>query len=422
MKIYTGFFILNIALGCKMQDLMYLIEENKEGSLQLKNGVLIASIDSSLFAGNYSHLLSEGDDKLTFNIPITMVMLIVMMKKTILAQDFDKNVFLEQYKEFIKTSIKAFPKSITIKIKQLHRYSVQYMLENGKDILTAKLATAAYSQNDTAGLAYTSSRSNAAEHSSFIQEYWDELGLSEVASNLLEINLTYSTNASVMASKNFSGSSQAVEISTADVFFKTLRQNIYNQCRSEDLHFNLVSIYVRYAMSLLSGTRLFHESANFTSYCDENSIWMISEKAQDIASGSRLIPLCNIMNTLLNNYQKLLEEKGLKNNFYLINDGKHIIFSSYEAHKLLQNTYDLDDREILEEYVRDIPLNSGRHLFTKLAIEYKVNAYYISAYLGHYSAGEEQFGIYSTLNVQDYCNSVKKITTKIAHLCGIKEL
>ncbi len=422
MKVYTGFFILNIILGCKIDELTHLLEENKKGLLQLKNGVITVGIDSSLFAGNYSKLLSQSEDKLTFNIPITMEMIIVMMKKTILAKDFDKDAFLEEYREFIKTSIKAFPKSITIKIKQLHRYAAQHMRENGEDVLTGKLATAVYSQNDTAGLAYTSSRTNAIEHSNFIQKYWDELELNDIVSNILDINTNFTTNISPIASEKFSGTSQVIETDTADVFFKVLRQNIYEQNHSDDINFNLVTIYVRYAMSLLSGTRSFNESANFTSRNNETGMWVISEKSYDIASGTRLVPLCNIMNTLLNNYQNLLVEKGLNNNFYLIIDANPIIFSSYEAYKFLQNTPYLDTCEILEEYTKDAPLNSGRHLFTKLAIEHKVNVYYISTYLGHYSASEEQLGIYSTLNVQDYCNSIKNITTKIAHICGIKEL
>jgi len=43
-----------------------------------------------------------------------------------------------------------FPKKITIKWKQLYRYLAQYAQENAKDVLTAKFATAAYVQNDTA--------------------------------------------------------------------------------------------------------------------------------------------------------------------------------------------------------------------------------------------------------------------------------
>ena len=229
MKIYTGFFILNIALGCKMQDLMHLLEESKGGALNLKNGLIYVKTDSSLFARNFSELLSQSDDTLSFNIPIPMAILIAEIKKTILAKEFDKDIFWEGYKEFIKKSLKAFPKRIMIKRKQVHRYLAQYMQENGSDVLTGKLATASYSQNDTAKLAYTSSRSNASGHSNLIQNYWDELGLSEVASNILGINTNFSTNVSTIASEKFSGTSQAVEINKADVFFKALRGNIYDQ-------------------------------------------------------------------------------------------------------------------------------------------------------------------------------------------------
>ncbi len=421
-KIYTGYFTLNVSLGCKIQDLMHLLQERKEGSLQLKNGVITVDIDSSLFAGNYSKLLSQSEDKLAFSIPIMMTMLIAVMKRTFLVKDFDEAYFSEGYKKFLKNSVKQFSKSITIKEKQVNRYLAQYMQGNGKDILTSKFATAAYTQNDTAKLAYTSTLSSATEHSQLIKKYWDELDLDEIASNIIGINIILATHTSAIASKTFSGTSQAVEISEANTFFTVLRQNIYDHNSDDNLHFNLVSIYTRYAMSLLVGTRPFIESANFTSYDEETGIWGISEKAQDIASGARLIPVCNTMKSILNTYQELLKEKGLKNNFYLIVDGKTVIFSKYLAHKFLQNTQNLDDSEILEVCIEGVPLNTGRHLFVRKAIEDLVNVHHISTYLGHYAAGEEQFGVYSTLDFQNYSDAVKTLTKKIAHECGIKEL
>jgi len=421
-KIYTGYFILNVSHGCKIQDLMSLLQEKGNGPLHLKNSVITVDIDSSLFAGNYSELLSQSENKLAFNIPIMMTMLIVMMKRTFLAKDFNQINFLEGYEKFLKNSVKQFSKRITIKWKQVNRYLAQYLQDKGKDVLTSKLATVSYTQNDTAKLAYTSTSSNAATHSQLIKEYWDELNLDEIVSNIVNINIIPSVSISTINTPNYSGGSQAVETSKANNFFKALRQNIYDCHNDEDLHFNLVSIYTRYSMSLLASTRPFIESANFTSYNEEIGIWVISEKAQDIASGTRLVPLCNIMNTLLKDYQKLLIERDLKNDFYLIIDGKPVIFSSYKAHKFLQDIHCLIDHEIIEEYVENVPLNSGRHLFTREAIDNKIDTHYIATYLGHYSANEEQFGIYSTLNVKDYCNPIKNNTTKIAQKCGIKEL
>jgi len=423
MKIFTSFFILNIVLGCKIEDLIFLLQENKEGSMKFKNSIVTVSLDTSIFADNHSKLLLQNDDKLSFNIPITMQMLIVSAKKTFQQKDFDKEVFLESYKQFIKDSIKNFPKRIIIKWKHLYRYLAQYSQENAKDVLTTKFATAAYSQNDTAKLAYTSSRTNATEHSQLIKEYWNKLGLDEAASEILDIPNSFVSDISSISTKEYSGSSQVIETNNASMFFESLRQNIYDyRHNNDDLYFNLVTIYIRYAMSLLAGTRPFKESANFSSYNEKSGIWMISEKAQDIASGTRLVPICYTMNKLIIGYKELLTHRGLENNFYLIINEHPVLFSSYEAYKYLQNAQSLNDCEVLEEYVKNVPLNSGRHLFTQKAIDALTNAYYISTYLGHYSAGEEYFGIYSTLNVSDYFKTITNITSQIAREYGIKEL
>jgi hypothetical protein len=424
MKIFTGFFILNIVLGCRIQDLVSLLQEKKEGSFRLKDSIVTVELDTSIFAENHSKLLFLSEDKLSFNIPISMQMLIAYTKRTFLKKDFDKEDFLEKYKQFIKDSIKEFPKKINLKWKYLYRCLAQYAQENEKDILTAKFATAVYSQNDTAKLAYASSRTNATEHSQLIKEYWNKLNLDQAVSNILDIPNIFASDISSMISRPFyAGTSQAIKTNEARTFFEIIRQNIYDyQHISKDLYFNLTSIYIRYAMSLLAGTRTFKESANFSSYNEKTAIWMVSEKAQDIASGTRLVPLCNIMNQLLVYYKKLLVQRNLENNFYLIVNGQYTLFSSYEAHKFIQNTQELKNQKVLEEYIKNVPLNTGRHLFTKKAIDALTNIYYISTYLGHFSAGEEQFGIYSTLNISDYFEAIISITSQIANECGIKEL
>lgn len=421
-KIYTGFFILNVSLGCSYDSVMHILLEKKQESLQLKNNVMTVDLDTSLFASNYSTLLVESDNKLQFNIPITMSILIVRLKKTFLNDEFNEEEFLAGYKKFLKSSVKKFPKKIIIKEMNLHRYLAQYVQKNAKDVLTSKFATVAYSQNDTAKLAYTSSRSNTVEHSQLIRNYWYTLDLNTVACDILDISNNYPTHTTSISSENYSGTSQSVEIDIAKDFFQILREKIYDCDEDEVLYFNLVTIYTRFAMSLLAGTRPFLESGNFDSYDEEVSLWVISEKSQDIASGTRMVPLCDTINNLLINYKKLLSDRGLKNNFYLLAADKYVKFRAYEAHKILKRTLNLEDDDILQQYIMNVPLNSGRHLFTKVAIDSLVNSYYISTYLGHYTAGEEQLGRYSTLDVLQYCKAIKKTTTKIAIDCGIKEL
>ena len=421
-KAYTGFFILSVILGAKPEDIMYLLQEKEEGSLEYKNATIEIKINNSLFANHYSSLLDKNKNVLKFGTHTILNILIIFMKRTINSKEFQKRIFLNSYKRFIKYAVKEFPKTITIKWNQTHRYLAQYMQENGKDVFTGKLITSAYTQNDTAKLAYTSTRSNATEHSHLLIEYWNTLDLNEVAKKIIGINSIPTSNTSSVASQDFTGSSQGVNAEKTTAFFITLRNNIFNTQEDQNLYFNLVSIYSRYAMSILAGTRTFKESGNFTSYNEELGIWFINEKAQDVASGTRLVPICDTLKSILYFYQKLLKEKGLKNNFFLTIDDEYVPFTVYLAHKIIKNTPNLEDGETLEEYVRDVPLNTGRHLFVRKAIDELVNVHYISTYLSHYAAGEEHLGIYSTLDINNYSKTIKTLTTKISHEYGIKEL
>jgi len=420
-KVYTGFYILAISMGCTPQYLLSFLLERKECPIQYKDSEITVNIDGSIFANHYSTLLDNNEHVLRFSIHSAMSMLIVWLKRLIL-EEFDTADFLDNYRIFIKHAVKKFPKRITIKWKQTHRYLAQYLQENGNDVLTAKLATSSYMQSDTAKLAYTSSRSNAVEHSRVLIEYWHELNLDTIVKKIIDINVIPASNASSLALQKFTGSSQGVNAEKATSFFMILSENIFNTLEDQNLHFNLVSIYSRYAMSILAATRPFKESGNFTSYHEEIGLWFISEKAQDIASGTRLVPICDSLKSILHFYQGVLKAKGLEKIFYLTIDEKHVPFTSYYAHKFIEDTTDLADREILQEFIKEVPLNTGRHIFVRKAVDELVNAHYISAYLGHYSAGEEHFGIYSTLNFRDYCITIKEITTKIAKEYGIKEL
>jgi len=80
------------------------------------------------------------------------------------------------------------------------------------------------------------------------------------------------------------------------------------------------------------------------------------------------------------------------------------------------------DRDTLKQFVDFAPLNSGRHLLTQKAIDNSVSANYIDSYLGHYAAGEEPLGKFSTFDVANYIDAINHITTKITNEYGIKEL
>jgi hypothetical protein len=177
-------------------------------------------------------------------------------------------------------------------------------------------------------------------------------------------------------------------------------------------------------MTFLLGTRDFLNSADFNSYSSVLGLWSINEKSQDDASGIRVVPVCPIMKKLLLTYNGLLVKKGLDNNIYLYADAQYIPFRDEKARMIIfgMDNFSQADRDTLMEFIDFAPLNSGRHLLTQKAIDDSVSANYIDAYLGHYGAGEEPLGKFSTFDVADYIDAINHTTTKIANEYGIKEL
>jgi hypothetical protein len=257
-------------------------------------------------------------------------------------------------------------------------------------------------------------------------QWWNILNLDSVSGALLGIpsNL-FETTVSVIAQQTFTGSGKVVDTKKAQNFFRIIHWNLHKYSSDSADYFNLVSIYIRYAMTFLLGTRDFSNSANFNSYSRELELWSIIEKSQDDASGIRVVPVCNTMQNLLSIYSKLLLQRGLKDkNVYLYTDSKYIPYRPEKAGILLSEIvgFTQKDRDALVEFVDFAPLNSGRHLLTQKAIDDSVSANYIDAYLGHYAAGEEPLGRFSTFDVADYVKEINHSTTKIANEYAIKEL
>jgi len=426
-EIYIGFFILCIVLGSHAETVLKLLRGDEENPLRLTDdGLICMDVDASLFASKInSSLLIQGKDSLCFSLSHMMRQLIAHLKRKLTATDIDDESFLSEYKKTIEEYAKhGFPKTISIKIKHVQRYLNSYIKTLDADILTSLLVTGVRSRNEGSKLAYTSTRSQADDHSELIKQFWNELELDESVSKMLGILNVFKTEVATVPKQEFTGSSKVVDAQKATEFFRTIRLNFHVYHKNDGEYFNLFSIYVRYAMSLLLGTREFLNSAHFGSYSEELRLWSMNEKSQDHASGVRLVPVCEIMQSILAEYKHLLASRGLGSMVYIFSDLQYVPFRPEEAHQALLEMSELaaEDREVLSDYVAFVPLNSGRHLFTQKAVDFSMSANYIAAYLGHYAKGEEQLGKFSTLCVTDYCNEIKKLTMIIAAEYGIKEL
>jgi len=429
-KSYVSFFIICVALGSKAEDIYKMLVGASGTPLSLTDDGTInnVDVDSSFFAKSInSELVVDGARELTFALPQIMQMLMADIKVKFNTSDVDIETFLADYKKFIEQTAKhEFPKTISIKVKQVHRYFASFIKSIDGDVLTSLLATGVIARKDNAKVAYTSTRTEATGHSQLLMEWWNVLELDDVASALLGIpsNL-FQTTVTVIAQQTFTGSGKVVDAEKAQNFFRIIHCNVYKYHRDSADYFNLISIYIRYAMTFLLGTRDFQNSANFNSYSRELGLWSIIEKSQDDASGIRVVPVCKSMQILLSLYTELLLQRGLTDkNIFLINNSQYIPYSGEKAGMIISNMnkFSRTERDTLKEFVDFAPLNSGRHLLTQKAIDDSVSANYIDAYLGHYGAGEEPLGKFSTFDVANYVNAINHTTTKIANEYGIKEL
>jgi hypothetical protein len=275
--------------------------------------------------------------------------------------------------------------------------------------------TAIYSQNDTAKMAYASINKKTDYFSDYIQYLYEALEIENVLGSYLNIKMK-SSHSTVVKERIYAGSNLLVRDNKVMDFFHKLYDLIY--CELDQYKkFNYISIYVRYAMSLLVGTRTFEDSANMKDISRSLKVMKLSEKAETKLSGLRIIPLCNEILELIQYYQQSCEKFALDNTkFYLFINEQFLLMSRERVEK-----YQLFEGDILE-FLKKVPLNFGRHVFTKFAIEQGVAQDYIDAFLGHYSAGLEQVGIYSSLDIPMYIDTIRETTSRLAVLYGVKAL
>lgn len=188
----------------------------------------------------------------------------------------------------------------------------------------------------------------------------------------------------------------------------------------DDTLFKLATIKMGYSMNLLAGTRSFNNSTDFSSWSYALGTITISEKANSIAAGLRIIPICDKLNEGLKSYSDtFLKPRGLKQKICFYNVGKDMPFNQHSTKKVLNSISNLSKRAVLEEYVQNVPTNTGRHCISKKATELSIPTEFIYTFLGHNFSGSEQFGIYSTLDTKQYYEDMRFVTSFIATEFGI---
>lgn len=425
-KLVASIIAITTITGSQISYTVDMLMGKKDSIVKYKDGKLSVKIDTTIFASSMSsEYLGTSEKMISFKTPHLMSMLISYAKNNISNRDeeINKDELIEQCKEYLKESVKQFPKKIAFSVDTLHRPLRAYARAIGADTLTANFATATYNTNERAKMAYNATNKDSQTHSNLVNNYWVELKLDEVARSVLGIGSpVFAAKAIEITESKYAGSSKCVNIKKTQEFFAVLDENIRIATILEDNDrlFKLVTVKMGYEMSLLAGTRSFNNSTDFSSWSYDLGIVIISEKAESVAAGLRVIPICDELNDGLKSYtDTFLKPRGLKQKLCFYSAQNAMPFNQHSAKKVLHEIPNLVKRAILEEYVKNVPTNTGRHCISKKATELSIPTEFISTFLGHNFAGSEQFGIYSTLDTKRYYEDMRYATSSIASEFGI---
>jgi hypothetical protein len=424
------FFIISILTGLTADDLLRallnvgdkVVFNNNEDEL-----IVIVNLDSSLFSKKKNNrYLNNTDGNIHYNLNGGLKVLIVNMMDYLNLFKSDNHKIYKvlnskkvknRYNEFIKILVKKYDKKINIKPDDTWKYiQSRRKYASFEDISTA-LSIGRYTSNERSNLAYTSVRKSQQSHSQYLEKIYNYYGIEGLIHKLFEEN-EIESDGSFKIDKNevYSGSHNALRSEVSKKFFSWIL-DLINHEDDKYNKFNYYSIYTRYALSLLLGTRTFMKSLPLNDISYKMGVMKISEKSNSILSGVRIVPLSPTAERIIKHYKQEADRLNIPNDYvYLTLDGESKIYNTKDAILFLKKS-NIDDWLI--GFLENVPLNTGRHVFTKEAIERNIPTSYIESYLGHYGVGEEQLGIYSTMNSKKYVNEIKKLTENISKKYGV---
>ena len=451
-----GVFILSLVFGFTVEDLILFLHNEHQSIKQLKKGKISSAIDPELFSkykvntllkktGFTINYVLQDDlyklmNKLTKYMPEYSNLYYYLKNikwetscKVHLLEISNQNIrlivnlkilerfssFKEDYFKSMGKIINEYDKKIIIDLNNIWKITLRLSKVFFGDDTIAMLSIAKYQRNDTAKLSYSSTQNFSQKHSLFVEKISTSLDLPNVISKLLNIKYEPSSHSFSTIESNYVGSHRALNHNISRDFFGKMYDLIIQE-ENKYKKFNLISIYIRYAMSILCGTRDSKNSSSIENISFLMHTQMITEKSDSKLSGIRIIPLCIKIENLIKYYNETSEKLNIKLNYISLYDNNNFIkFNKKSAFKIIEN---ISSDKKLQNFINFIPVNVGRHIITQYKIEKKFNATYIATFLGHYGSGEEQLGIYSPLNLPQYIHYIRENMENIANLYGIKEL
>lgn len=420
--LYDIIFLIDTLLGIGYYMIIQLIDK-KNNTVSYKKPYINVKLDQSPFAKNSNLFLSnENSQTVKFYIPEKFDLLLYNAH-TLIKQKVEINFLsieeANKYFQYIRHMMNDYSRKISFNPKEMWKLISTYMKNDyDTELMTHFFCIGKYRRNDTSKLSYASTPKYSQKHNKVLEVYYDQLNYNEIISKLLELEYIKTAPSSEF-SETFElvGSRMAVDKQKSRDFFSIIKKELLFNQKNPITHFNLLAIYTRYALSFLILTRPYEFSASLSRYSKIKEVLIISEKSTSLLSGIRIMPLCQQAIEIIEEYQHHCKQmKILDDNIYIINDHKPQVCSAGSMKKFCNTSY---TNAFIEDFITHVPLNTGRHVFTKEAILFSLNPTYIETAMGHYSLGQEQTGIYSSMNIPEYSSEIKNFIANISKDYGI---
>lgn len=415
--IYDSIFLIDSVLGIGYTQIIELFLKNKN-DIVIRGDMLIVTVNKKLFARYKHKYIHNNSNKIYYYIPNRFILLIEKASNLLVELNIDNMNNEDQakkYFDYINNKKKSFKYTINFNAKHMWKLITNFVKSLEYEDMTSMFCIGRYQQNDAPRLAYSSTPKESMKHSKIIEEFYILLGVHDILGKVLELeDSIYEKSFKFNKIDEFTGSSQAIKKDVAVEFFHKMKQLIKNYKNTKtDFYFNLVSIYTRYALSLLLGTRDYTDSVRLDRCSLLTSTLIITEKSNSLLSGVRIIPLCKKAKGVIENYQKLCKNYDIKaNNIYLIANKSINVYKKEDAVLFCKENH-LDI--FLCDFVESVPLNTGRHVIVKEAFYSNFKLPYLESLLGHYISGGEQHGIYSNMNSKNYIISTQSFLETISY-------
>lgn len=321
------------------------------------------------------------------------------------------NSFLEEQhnnlSKYLRKQRNIFPKTIVLNIRNLHLYSFYFFKDIHKEsdinLLFFKKKTA----NIHTILAYVASSTNIYRMSEWVEEFGDILNI-KLHKNSLTLKNEYS------------GSNKVVKAQQFKIFLSILMKIESN---NKFLLGSIKMIYLRYIFSILLGTRKFHLSCNLKQYSKREQLLLIHEKAKNIYTSKRMIPLTESADRYIKYFYKLREDLNFNSYMpvlldssgasYDLTDESLLIWLEDNKNIFLQSCTE-EEYEFIIFFISSVVLDFGRHIFaSKAHNNMEIFQEYTDAFLNHFSKGTQDQAIYSTFNNEEYIRQVRLLMKEI---------